>query len=188
MRYILQGLLILTLFSVVADRALSRELKAEFQGTYEKPTIDQRLLSDHLALEDTERDDYATNLASYVVSQVRKHSGSQESLKQARNILGLALHLSPRNKKCVVVNAQLAKGVFPAEIAGDYKVEVFSGLLLARGQVLEKSEQELNRGLARYFIDLAAIIDPRNEDAVYESELRRIDHGDLSWEQFVESK
>jgi len=61
-------------------------------------------------------------------------------------------------------------------------------LLLARGQLLEKNEQEINQTLARYFIALSAVIDPRNEDAVYESELRRIDHGNLAWKLFTDEK
>ena len=119
---------------------------------------------------------------------VQDGKGNQKSLDLARKVLGLGLHLSPRNKKCVVANAQLARGVAPGRIAADYEPEVFARLLLARGQLLEKNSKEINVTLARYFIDLAAIIDGRNEDAVYESELRRIDQGDLSWKLLTGDK
>jgi hypothetical protein len=54
-------------------------------------------------------------------------------------------------------------------------------LLLTRGQLLEKQAGEENKILARYFIQLAAEIDPKNEDAVYASEVQRLDHGALDW-------
>jgi hypothetical protein len=46
---------------------------------------------------------------------------------------------------------------------------------------LEKQGGEENKRLARYFIQLAAEIDPTNEDAVYASEVQRLDHGALDW-------
>ena len=188
MRYVLQGLLIITLISLGSGDASAQELGIDFKGKYKKPTVNQRLLGDNVAMVNNERNDYATNLVAYAVNTVRASKANQESLNLARNILGLALHLSPRNKKCVVVNAQLARGVLPDLVVADYKQEVFASLLLARGQLLEKNEQEINQTLARYFIALSAVIDPRNEDAVYESELRRIDHGNLAWKLFTDEK
>lgn len=128
-----------------------------------------------------ERDEYATNLTSLAVKSIISSKGTQESLDAGRKLLGLALHLSPRNRKAVVVNKQLSKGVMPDSVVADYNADVFSKLLLARGQLLEKQEGKANSILARYFIAIAATIDPRNEDAIYESEMRRIDQGDLSW-------
>jgi hypothetical protein len=46
--------------------------------------------------------------------------------------------------------------------------------------LLQQQEGE-NRNLARYLIQLAAEIDPRNEDAVYASELIRLDTGMVDW-------
>ena len=116
-----------------------------------------------------ERDEYATNLAAYAMKIILESSGDQESLDMARRVFGLALHLSPRNKKCVVINAQLKRGIMPEKVIADYDSHVFARLLLTRGQLLEKQEAGDNRQLARYFIALSASIDPRNEDAVYES-------------------
>ncbi len=188
MKQILQGLLILTFISGGAFDALCQEQKQDFQGAYKKPVINLRLFGEDLSMGNSERDDYASNLAAYAVKMVLKQNADQKSLGLARKILGLALHLSPRNKKCVVVNSQLARGVLPDRVVADYEDEVFASLLFARGQLLEKHEQKINTILARYFIDLAATIDPRNEDAVYESELRRIDHGELSWKLLTGEK
>lgn len=181
MKRVLQGLLILTLTAIGAGHAVCQDKEASFEGTYKKPVINLRLFGEDLSMVNNERDEYATNLAAYAVKVVLEGKANQKSLDLAREVLGLGLHLSPRNKKCVVANAQLARGVFPDRVAADYEPEVFARLLLARGQLLEKHEKKINITLARYFIDLAATIDPRNEDAVYESELRRIDNGELSW-------
>ncbi len=160
----------------------------ELKGKYKKPVINQRLFGQDLSMVGNERDEYATNLAAYAVKLLRDKGGDQESLDFTRQILGLALHLSPRNKKSLVANAQLARGIMPELIAGDYDPEVFARLLLTRGQLLEKREGASNAFVARYLIALAATIDPRNEDAVYESEIRRIDHGDISWAKLTDAK
>jgi len=76
----------------------------------------------------------------------------------------------------------------PAKVIADYDSGVFATLLLTRGQLLEKQEGETNSLLARYLIVLSATIDPRNEDAVYEAEIRRIDQGDISWQTLTDAK
>ena len=188
MNRILQGLLILTFFAMGAQEGLSQGEATNFQGKYKKPIINQRFFGDALSMVGSERDEYATNLTAYAVKIVLAKKADQKSLDLARDILGLALHLSPRKKKSLVVNAQLSRGVSQDIVAADYEPDVFARLLLARGQLLEKHEKEINGTLARYFIELAARIDPRNEDAVYESELRRLDQGDLSWKLLTDAK
>ena len=59
--------------------------------------------------------------------------------------------------------------------------QAFARLLFTRGQLLEKQGGDENGRLARLFIQLAATIDPRNEDAVYASEVHRLDHGPVDW-------
>jgi hypothetical protein len=58
---------------------------------------------------------------------------------------------------------------------------VFSRLLLARAQLLEKQGGDENRNLARLFALLAAGMDPKNEDAIYISEVQRLEHGEVDW-------
>ena len=130
---------------------------------------------------DSERDEYATNLAALAANDVVASKASPQSLTDARKMLALAFHLSPRNKRAVVVNFQFAKGIFPEVIQTTYSQQSLARLLLSRGQLLEKQGGEENSRLARLFVAMAAGMDPKNEDAVYASELHRLDHGPVDW-------
>ena len=83
----------------------------------------------------------------------------------------------------MVVNFQLREGVLPEVKKGDYNPRTFSRLLMARAKLLLKNGNEnANESLlGRCFIEMAAHIDPRNEDAVFEYESLRIDSGELDW-------
>jgi hypothetical protein len=148
---------------------------------WEPLEINASAFSRDLVMLDSERDEYATNLAAYAANAIAKEGASLASVKQARRILALSLHLSPRNKQAVVIQFQLAKGIVPEKADGDYSPEVLARLLLTRGQLLLQQAEGENRVLARYLIQLAAEIDPRNEDAVYASEMIRLDTGSPDW-------
>lgn len=159
-------------------------LRAEQPGPvfmWEAPKVVTSVFSQDVGMLDSERDEYATNLAVYASNSVVSTKATGESLKAARRILALALQLSPRNKRAVVVNFQLSKGVLPELIESNYSPQVLARLLLTRGQLLDKQGGVENKRLARYFIQLAAEMDPKNEDAVYASEVRRLDQGALDW-------
>ncbi|MGD7652522.1 MAG: hypothetical protein ACQCXQ_04850, partial [Verrucomicrobiales bacterium] len=128
-----------------------------------------------------ERNEYATNLAALAVNRVVEGKASAASLEEARRMIALALQLSPRNKRAVVANFQLGKGIVPEKVEENYGRVSFSRLLLMRAQLLEKDATEENVRLARLFVNLAAALDSRNEDAVYASELHRLDHGEVDW-------
>lgn len=145
------------------------------------PKVVQSIFNEDLGMLDSERDEYATNLATIAANEVAKAKASPASLADARRMLALALQLSPRNKRAVVVNFQLTKGVLPESMEGNYSPQVFARLILTRGQLLEKQGGGENQKLARYFIQLAAELDPKNEDAVYASEVQRLDHGAVDW-------
>lgn len=130
---------------------------------------------------DSERDEYATNLASLAGNQVAISKASADALVTARQMIGLALQLSPRNKKALVLNFQFTKGMIPETAVTNYSPQVFARLLLTRGQLLKKQGGDQDTLLARYFLQLAATLDPRNDDAVYASEVSRLDQGALDW-------
>ncbi|MES2439208.1 MAG: hypothetical protein V4584_09070 [Verrucomicrobiota bacterium] len=130
---------------------------------------------------DSERDEYATNLATVASNHIATAKASPASLADGRKMLALALQLSPRNKRAVVVNFQLSKGILPEIVESNYSPPVFARLILTRGQLLAKQGGSENQKLARYFIQLAAELDPKNEDAVYASEVQRLDHGAVNW-------
>ena len=157
---------------------------AETEGksfAWEPPRSEAGVYTADLGMLDAERDEYATNMASYAANQVLTAKASADSLKAARRLLGVALQISPRNKRAVVVCFQLAKGVMPEAQPDEYGAQAFARLLLSRGQLLAKQGGDQNLRLARCFIQLAAEIDPKNEDAVYAAEIQRLDHGELDW-------
>ncbi len=148
---------------------------------WEMPKITKSLFSNDLGMLDPEREEYATNLAHFAASQITSSKATATSLTEGRRVLALALHLSPRNKRALVVNFQLSKNILPEVVQGSYSPQVLARLLLTRGELLEKQGGTENKQLARYFIRLAASMDPKNEDAVYASEIQRLDHGDVDW-------
>ena len=148
---------------------------------WDAPKVVTSVFTQDLGMLDSEREEYATNLATIASNHLATVKASPASLADARRMLALALQLSPRNKKAVVVNFQLSKGVLPEITEGNYSPPVFARLILTRGQLLAKQGGEENQKLARYFIQLAAELDPKNEDAVYASEVQRLDHGAVDW-------
>jgi len=151
------------------------------------PRIVTSLYTQDLGMLDSEREDYASNLAIHAANQIATSKASIASLEEAYRIVSLALQLSPRNKRAVVLNFQLTKGILPEITAGNYSPQVLARLVLTRGQLLAKQAGSENSHLARYFIQIAAEMDPKNEDAVYASELQRLDHGALNWASITSS-
>ncbi|KAB2640372.1 MAG: hypothetical protein DVB26_05990 [Verrucomicrobia bacterium] len=143
--------------------------------------IQASAFSSDLGMLDAERQEYATNLANCAATGIVQAKGSPNSLEEARRLLTLALNLSPRNKRSLIINFQLGKGVLPEVAKGDYSPQVLARLLLTRGQLLTKQESPENLLLARMFFQLAAELDSKNEDAVYASEVDRLDHGNVDW-------
>jgi hypothetical protein len=144
-----------------------------------------RTFSPELGMMDTERDQYATNFANLASNRVAAAKASPTSLEQARKLVSLALHLSPRNKRAVIVNFQLSQGILPETVPVDFSAEAMARLIFARASLLLKQEGEENRIVARMFTQLAAQLDPKNEEAVYASEVQRLDHGDVDWSVLI---
>ena len=61
-------------------------------------------------------------------------------------------------------------------------------LLLTRGQLLIKQPAEEDVLLGRCFIEVAAEMDAHNDDAVYASELLRMDNKKINWSMFTDFK
>jgi hypothetical protein len=169
---------------------LSLMVQAEEKKTFEfkSPVVGSGVFTDKLGMLDKEREEYAINLANYAGNQIAIAKGSAESLSQARRLLALSLHLSSRNRKAVVMCYQLQRGILPEKIEGDYSSEVLARLLLTRGQLLDKQGQEEDVLLGHCFIEIAAEMDPKNEDAVYASEILRMDRKKVSWDFLTDVK
>lgn len=132
-----------------------------------------------------EREEYATTLTRIALGQLEVGKFDAQSLRQARRLVGLALHLAPRNREALVANHQMARGVMPQVKAPDYKAAVFTKLLFSRGRLLKESERASDIALGRCFIELAAEMDVRNEDVVYEYELQKMDGGPFEWDDLL---
>jgi TPR repeat protein len=169
----------------MACAAGAQDRKAE-SFAWDGPEIAKSVFTHDLGLLDSERDEYATTLATLAGNGIAAAKASPASLAAGRKMLALALQLSPRNKRSVVVNFQLSKGVLPEPAESAYSPDAFARLLLTRGQLLQKQGGEENLRLARYFIQLAAELDPRNEDAVYASEVQRLDSGAPDWKALTD--
>jgi len=167
------------MFAQLALAPLCMAVEPKF--AWEPLQINSSAFTRDLVMLDAERDEYATNIAAYAANTIVTDGASMASVKQGRRILALALHLSPRNKQAIVIQFQLGKGIVPEKVNGEYSPQVLARLLLTRGQILLQQVEGENRMLARYLIQLAAEIDPRNEDAVYASEMIRFDMGAPDW-------
>lgn len=148
---------------------------------WKEPRIGSGVFSDDLGLLEREREEYANSFAEYAVNRVARDGASSESLAQARRFLALSMHLSPRNRRALVANYQLSRGILPTPVDNAYSDEVLSQLMFTRAQLLRDRGDAENKLLARIFIEVAAELDPKNEDAVYASEIQRLDHGRVDW-------
>lgn len=142
----------------------------------------------NLGMLDAERDDYAGNLAGVAVTQLLEKKASDEAIALARQMIGLALHLSPRNRKALVVNIQLGRGAALRAPEADYGPQSMARLLMKRAEMLKKQKGDANIELAGYMLDLAVSLNPDNEDAIFMSELHRLDHGDVDWSPLTRNK
>ena len=156
--------------------------------SWKAPKIGAGLFSDDLGMLDREREEYATNLAVHATNGVAKSKASAASLEDARRLIALSLHLAPRNKRALVAKYRLERGVVPEIMQSEYSLEVLARLLFTRGQILRQQGGNENVLLSRVFTELAAEMDPKNEDAVYASELQRLDHGRVEWSELTDVK
>lgn len=159
----------------------------EEAGKFEWPLIrvEGRMFSPDLVMLDAERDQYATNFANLAANRVTAAKASPASIDQARKLVSLALHLSPRNKRAVIVNFQLSQGILPEPVALDFGPAAMARLIFAKATLLMKQEGDENKIVARMFTQLAAQLDPKNEETVYASEVQRLDHGELDWSVLI---
>lgn len=159
--------------------AVADEKRGNFK--WETPRIGPGVFSDALGMLAREREEYAESLASYGVNLIAREKASAASLREGRRYIALSMQLAPRNRRALVANYQLSRGMLPSTVKSSYDSEVLAKLLLTRAALLKQQAGAENLLLARAFIELSAALDPRNEDAVYACELQRLDHGSVDW-------
>jgi len=175
-------------FQVCLVLILTIPVYAEGDFKFKPPLVRESLLGEGVGMLDRERDEYATGLATYVGNFIAAQKASEESLEFARRALALSLHLSPRNKRALVLSFQLGKGIMPVKVESQYSAESLAHLFLTRAEILFQQKGEPNKLLSRCFIEMAAILDPRNEDAVYAFQLQQINHGVIPWKDFTDGQ
>jgi hypothetical protein len=185
-RFFAQGLFLLTVaFSAWAEPV--QEMDKASSISYQTLEVKKSLFGDFSMLAQ-ERDDYATNLTRLALLSAHAAPSDPSNMGGVRRLIALALHLSPRNRSAVVANHQLGRGLLPEKKEPDYSRAVFARLLLTRGRLLKKQESKSDQFVGRCFTELAAELDPRNEDAVYESEIQELDGQEVDWTVFVSGK
>ena len=155
---------------------------------WKAPETGAGAFTDALGMLDREREEYASNLATYAINLIAREGASAASLEEGRRYLALSMHLAPRNRRAIVANYQLSQGIVPAAVESDYSPEVLARLLFTRAQILKQQGGAEDLLLARVFVELSAKLDPRNEDAVYAAEVQRLDHGRVDWAEFTDVK
>lgn len=178
-------LLLLLLAPLSAQEAGEGESSSEAAGqSYQSLTIAKSAFGDFSMLAQ-ERDEYATNLTKLALLAVHDHLDDPKELSRQmltiQRKIALALNLSPRNRLAVVVNHQLGRGILTPKPDLDYSSDVFARLLLTRGRLLKDENGESDRLVGRFFIELSSILDPKNEDAVYEYEIQKLDGEAVDW-------
>ena len=158
--------------------ALEAQEKRAFE--FKAPIVRDSIFKE-AGMNDREKDTYATNLAIFTANEIVRMKANQDSLGFARKALAVAMHLSPRNKRAVILKFQLEKGVMPTTLETQYGPKTLATLFVTRAEFLYQQKGNVNRLLARCLVDLAVTIDPRNEDAVYAYEMQKIDLGELPW-------
>lgn len=155
-------------------------------GNWESPEIGRGAFTDALGMLDREREEYADKLVAEAVSRAVEGKGGEEAMRDVRRILALALHLAPRQRKALVLNFQLKRGVLPEQKVDGHDSGALALLLHTRAGVLREQGGAENLLLARAFTELSAELDPKNEDAVYEAEIERLDHGRFDWSRLTD--
>jgi len=158
---------------------------ADKGAKYYEPIVTKPLfVVDDIAILAVDRDKLATNIATFVANSI-KPGGNADEIDTAARLIGLALHLDPRNRMAVVVNFQLKKGLAPRKVEAEYSPVTLAGLLQRKAEFIHKQGGDLNEMLAGFMLAAAVEIDPRNETAIYQLEMYRKAVAEIDWTPIV---
>jgi hypothetical protein len=155
--------------------------------------VDHVLFSeDTLGLMDIEREKLANELAGYVSNRFAEGQpgatkGSGGDLDVASRILAVALQLQSRNRTALVANFKLQRGLATQPVKTEHPPDVLADFLYVRSKLLVEQGGADNELLAGYLLSFSVALDPENEDAIYELELRRLDGAPIDWELLYDS-
>lgn len=143
---------------------------------------------DALGLMGIERENLATELAAYVSNEFaadpeKGKEAKEESarLEFASRMLGVALRLHASNRAVIVANYKLAHGMKTTPVKADYEPSVLAEYLYTRSKLLIEQGGEQNGLLAGYLLAFSVEIDPTNDDAIYDLEVREVEGRPIDW-------
>ena len=135
-------------------------LKVPYNGA----KIEEAMFVRGVSMLGREQDEYATRLVANAVWLVRSAKGEGVAVRRAERLIGVALHLSPKNESAEVAVRSLENGDIPEMVKGvDYYGEVFARLMMMRAGLLFKGGAERDGVLGRCFLSLALELDPGNK-------------------------
>jgi hypothetical protein len=159
-----------------------------FAQAYKPPKVDKPAFDlEEIGLMEVERQKFATNLAGFVVNEIKVKENAHRA-EWARKLIGLALHLDKRNRTALVANHQFKRGVEPKKVQTDYKPQPLATLLIAKSKSLKKLGGIDNIYLSGLLLAAAVEMDPVNEDAVFELELYKLDIGEIDWDPVTDGE
>lgn len=153
-------------------------------GAYRQVRIERSVFTgEAVGMLEQEKRSLAQQIAVHVVNELayRVVKGEGGAARLVERMISLALNLDPRNRTAVVTNVQLGRGVLPEKVEADYSPEVLSQLMVTRAKLLGRTGDSANMVLAGFLFEIAVEIYPRNEDAIYEHEMFRLDSGEVDW-------
>lgn len=133
---------------------------------------------------DREREKLAKNIVIYAGNRVAKEEREGHSLMIARRLIGLSLHLSPKNTAAVALDRRLSAGEIPPKRDREYQDVTLSEVLLEQSRTLRQGSQQ-DQLLADCLIEIAAMVSPQHKAAVRAMEIQKIQRGPVKWEQFT---
>lgn len=164
---------------------------------YRSAQVDHALFGkESLGLTAMERENFANELAGYVSNLFAEVDGRGEGgegsrgggrLDLASRMLAVALQLQNRNRTALVANFKLQRGLSTQPVETEHPPDVLADFLYVRSKLLMDQGGADNELLAGYLLSFAVELDPENEDAIFDLELRRLDGAPINWELLYDS-
>jgi hypothetical protein len=161
-------------------------------GEFRSAQVDHVLFSkETLGLMDIEREKLANELAGYVSNLFAEKPGAKKGgagdVDLGSRMLAVALQLQSRNRTALVVNFKLQRGLSTMPVETEHPPGVLADFLYVRSKLLMEQGGVDNELLAGYLLSFAVSLDPDNEDAIYDLEMRRLDGLPIDWELLYDS-
>lgn len=152
---------------------------------YRAASIEESLFTaDKVGMLELECKDIAESLAGVAMERFekRRHEWTKKEAVLAEKIVVLARHLDPRCKIATEMDKAFASGAAVESRWEKKRVVVLVETLVLRAKLLRATGKADDVRLAACFLDVAAEIDPKNENAIYAFEIFRRDVGSVNWD------